>query len=89
MPGTVGKSGRKYGGGGDNRDGTSAESETGAVDGLNSLLVCGGFVLQILAVQCFEEDSCMLVDVCVIDVESSEAALVINDVVEVMKFEGF
>lgn len=47
-----------------------------------------GVALEDLAVVCLEAGFCMLVDVFVIEVESSEAAGVMNDEVEKSEFES-
>lgn len=48
------------------------EGETGAVDCFDSFVVCSEFSLGDVAVVCLEEIVRMLVDACVIQMESSK-----------------
>lgn len=73
----------------DGRIGSSAEDVVEAVDVFNSFVVCRGFALGGLTVVCFEYDEGMLVAAGFTEAKSSEAAEVIGDVIERVKFEGF
>lgn len=70
------------------RDGTPVEGGTEAVEGSDSVVLCGGFVIERLAVVYLEVDDDMFVDACVTKVKPSQAADVIEDVVETTELEG-
>lgn len=64
------------------------KGEAGTLDSVDSSEVCGASVLGGLAVVCSEKDVSMLVEACVIEVESHKAANAIDDVAEKVKFGG-
>lgn len=59
-----------------------------AVKSVDGFVVCGGYTLGGLAVVCFEKDAGMFVDACFIEVESPEAANVIDSTVKEMGLES-
>lgn len=59
-----------------------------AVFGFGSFVVCGRLVSGDRTVACLEEDACMFVDAFIFEVQFSEVADVIDDVVRGMKFES-
>lgn len=58
------------------------EGEVGAVDSFDSFVVCSTFEHRGLAIVCLEKNIGMLVDACITEVKSSEAANVIDSTVE-------
>lgn len=64
------------------------EGGAGAVDGVDSFVVCGKFAPGNLVVVCPEEDVDMFRDACATEVEPSEAEDVIDHVVETVKLES-
>lgn len=87
----AGERGRKQRGTKDSRggkDGVPVEGGIGAVDGFDSVVVCGRSALGRLAIMCLEGDVNMFVNACGIEVESSEPPDFIDDVVEKVKLEG-
>lgn len=72
-------------GGGDERCGGDGDPEActfGTVDSFDCLVVRGGFAPGFLAVMGPEEDVGMLLNACVVEMESSQAADVVYDVIE-------
>lgn len=80
-----GKENRDMGGG---LDGTAVKCGIGAVDGLDGFVVGDEFALEGLAVVTPEKNVGILVDACINEVKSSEAANVIEKVVEETETEG-
>lgn len=83
-----GEKGREHADGTGSEDGILVEGGAGAVNGFRSFVLCDGSASEGLAVMCFEKDLDMFVDACVDEVDTSEAANVIDDVFEEKDFES-
>lgn len=69
-------------------DGVSMEDRARVVDSFGSFAVCGGSGLRGLVVGGFEKKLGMLLDACVTEMSSSEAADGIDDVIEKVALES-
>lgn len=67
-------------------DRTAVNSVDGAVYCVSCSLVCGNSALGSLAIAYLEDEVGMFVNACVTELDSSEAANVINDVIGEMEF---
>lgn len=72
----------------DGMDGIPKEGGAGAVDRFESFAICGELAPRTVVVVCLEEDLGMFIDAFVTEVESPEAADVVDDVIEEVEIES-